>query len=786
MGHLKLRKAAVRMGLAAALAALPASAGEAPARLQAADRSGPYVLGANYPWVKYGLDFGASGFGQFGLSTDCGEGFRPERNPRFPEVHGVVSCERSEEQVHTGRFSLKAFVKISSSNPVAAEIATDLQDVAHLPQEATLDLASETVSVWVYAPAGKRGNPSNPNYVQLFVKDNSPEAIGLYSEASDGNGNIPEAGGWFKVSLAVTDFQGGFDPNHVRLLGVKIVIGGGSSADLETSIFVDQIESSHPDLAFGFEQPGRAQIDVTELSGAGVEALRWFVFADGRAAPEFDQNGYVTGLDPLFMRDFDTLLRLAREHGLFVVPVLFDFLLCGEPDEVNGVPLFGRADLIRDPQRRQSFLTNALDPILDRYGAAPEILAWEVINEPEWCLKDLVFADRPDELPVGGAVTTAEMQAFVGETARFIHDHPSTYRTAVTLGSASERYLDLWFGKSPDLGLDVCQFHLYNCEDCLDKGRSLADRHNCALGEFSALASRTDRTVLDYLEDTFEGGYAGAAVWSWRARDGFSPVGREAQVDLLSQIADFVASGPCLLGPEALCLNGGRFKVETAWKTRDGTEGAGQAVQLTTDTGYFWFFGSSNVELVVKVLDACAFNQRFWVFAGGLTDVEVTLRVTDTATGAVATYINPQGTAFLPIQDTSAFSTCSAPLPTNAMSSHPNVGPSSVLPLNGGRFRVTVDWTTPGGTTGIGSAVALSNDTGYFWFFSEPNVELVIKVLDACSFNERFWVFAGGLTNVEAVLTVEDLKTGARKTYRNPQGVKFLPIQDTDAFATCP
>ena len=48
------------------------------------------------------------------------------------------------------------------------------------------------------------------------------------------------------------------------------------------------------------------------------------------------------------------------------------------------------------------------------------------------------------------------------------------------------------------------------------------------------------------------------------------------------------------------------------------TSGTGTAVPLTSDTGYFWFFGSSNVEAVIKVLNACSLNQRFWVFAGGL------------------------------------------------------------------------------------------------------------------------------------------------------------------------
>ena len=116
-------------------------------------------------------------------------------------------------------------------------------------------------------------------------------------------------------------------------------------------------------------------------------------------------------------------------------------------------------------------------------------------------------------------------------------------------------------------------------------------------------------------------------------------------------------SGICLPGDTHLCLSDSRFQVEARWATGAGS-GAGQAVRLTPDTGYFWFFDATNVEVVVKVLDACGFNQRFWVFAGGLTNVQVHLTVTDTRTGVVKTYDNPQGRAYQPVQDTSAFATC--------------------------------------------------------------------------------------------------------------------------------
>ena len=111
-------------------------------------------------------------------------------------------------------------------------------------------------------------------------------------------------------------------------------------------------------------------------------------------------------------------------------------------------------------------------------------------------------------------------------------------------------------------------------------------------------------------------------------------------------------------------------------------------------------------------------------------------------------------------------------------------GPTTLC-LNNGRFRVEVTWDT-GSNSGPGTAVPLTNDTGFFWFFDEDNVELVVKALNACGVNGHYWVFASGLTNVRTVLTVVDTQTGQPQVYVNPQETPFVPVQDNLAFPTCP
>ncbi|MBZ0114522.1 MAG: hypothetical protein K8J08_18810 [Thermoanaerobaculia bacterium] len=122
---------------------------------------------------------------------------------------------------------------------------------------------------------------------------------------------------------------------------------------------------------------------------------------------------------------------------------------------------------------------------------------------------------------------------------------------------------------------------------------------------------------------------------------------------------DNVESGPCVADTYSLCLLHDRFQVQATWRTAAGEEGQAVAVSVREDSGLFWFFGPENIELVVKLHNACDSEfHSYWVFAGGLTDVEVDLTVRDVLTDVTRVYHNDQQVQFAPIQDTEGFDTC--------------------------------------------------------------------------------------------------------------------------------
>jgi len=274
-----------------------------------------------------------------------------------------------------------------------------------------------------------------------------------------------------------------------------------------------------------------------------------------------------------------------------------------------------------------------------------------------------------------------------------------------------------------------------------------------------------------------------------------------------------VKAGGCGGGEDetsTACLLEGRYAVAVDWWNRAGESGGGQvALAGTDDSALFWFFDDANWEVLVKVLDGCSANGHVWVFGASTTDVGYRITVTDRSSGETRTYENEVGSPSPAIADTSAFSSGCSSSPVSSGSSSAiavetagemvwsSVADSSPLwsedavcttdsdshCLLGGRYEVTVEWSTRAGRTGAGRAVwSRTPDSGLFWFFEPGNWEMMVKVLDGCWFNDRHWVLAASATDVGLGLRVRDTVTGAVKVYSKAPGKPAPAIVDVGAF----
>ena len=114
----------------------------------------------------------------------------------------------------------------------------------------------------------------------------------------------------------------------------------------------------------------------------------------------------------------------------------------------------------------------------------------------------------------------------------------------------------------------------------------------------------------------------------------------------------------CVEDEHTLCLNNARFRVRTTWSDFSGGSGQAFALPYTADSGFFYFFDAANLEILLKVLNACDPFQRYWVYYAAASNVEYRIEVVDTHAAQVKVYFNPAGTYAPATGDTDAFATC--------------------------------------------------------------------------------------------------------------------------------
>ncbi len=313
---------------------------------------------------------------------------------------------------------------------------------------------------------------------------------------------------------------------------------GGFGADFGTVEEWGQHTYSHTDTAQMF----------ATLQASGANTVRWWVFADGRGAPEFDSTGggSVTGFDSNFLASMTDAINLAAQHNIYLVFNLwsFDMLFDDSSSDDRGEHAGGHRDLIVESGKRQSFINQALLPMLQypvtgtnyTIGTHPNVLGWDIINEPEWGITESEAVDSNISQPV----SLAEMRRFVAEVAAVIHQNSNQL---VTLGSASMKWnsngalgaVGNWWSDAAltpyasDGHLDFYQIHYYGWMNGDEINWSYSPLFNTfaaatfdkptVVGEFPANASGTGHTLSQILNGIYDNSYAGAWSWSYEGVD---------------------------------------------------------------------------------------------------------------------------------------------------------------------------------------------------------------------------------------------------------------------------
>ena len=153
----------------------------------------------------------------------------------YPDSQGVTKLAQSVEQAKICKHSLKLTLDLEGSHKSRSkgEVFVDIP---------VQDLGGKSLSVWVFIPKTAVGSITHPNGVQVFVKDNNNKSeYGTWWEITPS-----KTGTWQQVTLtpsstapAYGSMEDGFDPTHIKYIGVKFATSEGSKDKYNGSVYID-------------------------------------------------------------------------------------------------------------------------------------------------------------------------------------------------------------------------------------------------------------------------------------------------------------------------------------------------------------------------------------------------------------------------------------------------------------------------------------------------------------------------------------------------------------------
>jgi len=237
-----------------------------------------------------------------------------------------------------------------------------------------------------------------------------------------------------------------------------------------------------------------------DIADIGFNVARVWLF-EGAEGLTFDRDGYIAGVDPLFWKNLDEVIRHAHDNNV----MLYLCLLTSWDDVKFPSPVV-------TAKAREKYITNAVLPLTKRYRKNNTIFAFDIFNEIE------SECAGPDGNWTKKGVTIQQTQTFIRENVRAIKSVDS--KRLVSSGSGWHAWDNVQKGYYNDLGLDFIDIHVYRDDGFLPHISKLNVKVPVILGEFGQATEKRDDNIqrkadMAFMKNVVEKGYAGFLVWTY-------------------------------------------------------------------------------------------------------------------------------------------------------------------------------------------------------------------------------------------------------------------------------